>query len=244
MPGVLYRKEREVLEFLAQFQNQYGFSPTLSEIAKATGHRSNSTVHTIIRSLVEKGYVQKVDGNTRVLKIIDEKIANTFQGVLPTVELPLMGYIAAGKPLEPYTDPNATFHVSASMISGQKTAYVLQVKGNSMIEEGILDGDYVVIEKTDIASNGDIVVALVDDSLATLKKFYKEGDQVVLRPANSEMEPIYPKQLRIQGIAVGIVRKFKTYQCNFGSLMILSLWLMYQRTPARRVIAIKISNFL
>ncbi|EKD86125.1 MAG: hypothetical protein ACD_37C00458G0002 [uncultured bacterium] len=211
MPGVLYRKEREVLEFLAQFQNQYGFSPTLSEIAKATGHRSNSTVHTIIRSLVEKGYVQKVDGNTRVLKIIDEKIANTFQGVLPTVELPLMGYIAAGKPLEPYTDPNATFHVSASMISGQKTAYVLQVKGNSMIEEGILDGDYVVIEKTDIASNGDIVVALVDDSLATLKKFYKEGDQVVLRPANSEMEPIYPKQLRIQGIAVGIVRKFKTY---------------------------------
>lgn len=211
MPGVLYRKEREVLEFLAQFQNQYGFSPTLSEIAKATGHRSNSTVHTIIRSLVEKGYVQKVDGNTRVLKIIDEKIANTFQGVLPTVELPLMGYIAAGKPLEPYTDPNATFHVSASMISGQKTAYVLQVKGNSMIEEGILDGDYVVIEKTDIASNGDIVVALVDDSLATLKKFYKEGDQVVLRPANSEMEPIYPKQLRIQGIAVGIVRKFKIY---------------------------------
>ena len=211
MPGVLYRKEREVLEFLAQFQNQYGFSTTLSEIAKATDHRSNSTVHTIIRSLVEKGYVQKVDGNTRVLKIIDEKIANTFQGVLPTVELPLMGYIAAGKPLEPYTDPNATFHVSASMISGQKTAYVLQVKGNSMIEEGILDGDYVVIEKTDIASNGDIVVALVDDSLATLKKFYKEGDQVVLRPANSEMEPIYPKQLRIQGIAVGIVRKFKTY---------------------------------
>ena len=211
MPGVLYRKEREVLEFLAQFQNQYGFSPTLSEIAKATGHRSNSTVHTIIRSLVEKGYVQKVDGNTRVLKIIDEKIANTFQGVLPTVELPLMGYIAAGKPLEPYTDPNATFHVSASMISGQKTAYVLQVKGNSMIEEGILDGGYVVIEKTDIASNGDIVVALVDDSLATLKKFYKEGHQVVLRPANSEMEPIYPKQLRIQGIAVGIVRKFKTY---------------------------------
>lgn len=211
MPGVLYRKEREVLEFLAQFQNQYGFSPTLSEIAKATGHRSNSTVHTIIRSLVEKGYVQKVDGNTRVLKIIDEKISNTFQGILPTVELPLMGYIAAGKPLEPYTDPNATFHVSASMISGKKTAYVLQVKGNSMIEEGILDGDYVVIEKTDIAANGDIVVALVDDSLATLKKFYKEGDQVILRPANSEMEPIYPKQLRIQGIAVGIVRKFKIY---------------------------------
>jgi repressor LexA len=97
------------------------------------------------------------------------------------------------------------------MISGKRTAYTLQVKGSSMIEDGILDGDYVVIEKTDIANNGDIVVALVDDGLATLKKFYKEGDTVVLRPANSQMEPIYPKSLKIQGVAVGIVRKFKIY---------------------------------
>ncbi len=211
MPGVLYRKEREVLEFLAQFQKQYGYSPTLTEISKATGHKSNSTVHTLIRALVEKGYVQKVDGNTRVLKIIDEKAAQGLLGQLPSIELPLMGYIAAGKPLEPHTDPNATFQVSASMISGKKTAYVLQVKGESMIEDGILDGDYVVIEKSEVASNGDIVVALVDDNLATLKRFYKEGEKVVLKPANSAMEPIYPNSLRIQGIAVGVVRKFKTY---------------------------------
>ncbi len=211
MPGVLYRKEREVLEFLAQFQKQYGYSPTLTEISKATGHKSNSTVHTLIRALVEKGYVQKVDGNTRVLKIIDEKAAQGLLGQLPSIELPLMGYIAAGKPLEPHTDPNATFQVSASMISGKKTAYVLQVKGESMIEDGILDGDYVVIEKSEVASNGDIVVALVDDNLATLKRFYKEGEKVVLKPANSAMEPIYPNSLRIQGIAVGVVRKFKIY---------------------------------
>lgn len=211
MPGVLYRKEREVLEFLAQFQKQYGYSPTLTEISKATGHKSNSTVHTLIRALVEKGYVQKVDGNTRVLKIIDEKAAQGLLGQLPSIELPLMGFIAAGRPLEPHTDPNATFQVSASMISGKKTAYVLQVKGESMIEDGILDGDYVVIEKSDIASNGDIVVALVDDNLATLKRFYKEGEKVVLKPANSTMEPIYPNSLRIQGIAVGVVRKFKIY---------------------------------
>lgn len=211
MPGVLYKKEREVLEYLAQFQKQYGYSPTLSEIAKATGHRSNSTIHTIIRGLVDKGYVQKVDGNTRVLKIIDDKAAQGLIGQQPSIELPLMGFIAAGRPLEPHTDPNATFQVSASMISGKKTAYVLQVKGESMIEEGILDGDFVVIEKTDIASNGDIVVALVDDSLATLKKFYKTGDKVELRPANSAMQPIYPNSLKIQGIAVGVVRKFKAY---------------------------------
>lgn len=209
MPGVLYRKEREVLEFLAQFQRQYGYSPTLAEIAKATGHRSNSTVHTLIKSLVEKGYIQKVEGNTRVLKIIDEKVTLSMMGSHPAIELPLMGFIAAGSPLEPHTDPNASIFVASTMITGNKTAYALQVKGNSMIEEGIFDGDYVVIEKVNSAVNGDIVVAIVDDNLATLKKFYKENDRVVLRPANSEMEPIYPNSLVIQGKVVGLVRRFQ-----------------------------------
>lgn len=208
MAGVLYKKEREVLEFIAQFQRQYGYSPILSEIAKATGHRSNSTVHTIIKSLVEKEYIQKVDGNTRTLKIVDEKVKLNLMGSEAAIELPLMGYIAAGKPLEPHTDPNATLWVSGSMISGQRTAYSLQIKGDSLIEDGILDGDYVVIEKIQEAKNGDIVVAIVDDNLATLKKFYKEGDRVVLKPANSSMEPIYPNSLTIQGKVVSLVRKF------------------------------------
>lgn len=209
MPGVLYKKEREVLEYLAQFQRQYGYSPTLAEIAKATGHRSNSTIHTLIKSLVEKGYIQKVEGNTRVLKIIDDKVTLSLLGSKPAVELPLMGYIAAGKPLEPHTDPNASFHVSANIISGEKTAYVLQVKGSSLIEDGILDGDYVVIEKVEEAANGDIVVAIVDDNLATLKKFYRENGTIVLKPANSEMQPIYPTSLMIQGKVVGVVRKYQ-----------------------------------
>ena len=185
--------------------------PHYQKLPKQQDHKSNSTVHSIIRSLVEKGYVQKVDGNTRVLKILDEKAARGLTGQPPSMELPLMGFIAAGSPLEPHTDPNATFQVSASMISGKKTAYVLQVKGESMIEDGILDGDYVVIEKTDVANNGDIVVALVDDNLATLKKFYKEGEKVILKPANASMEPIIPNTLKIQGIAVGVVRKFKIF---------------------------------
>ncbi len=208
MPGVLYKKERELLEFLAQFQRQHGYSPTLKEMAEATGHRSVSTIHAIIRTLVDKGYVQKVDGNARVLKILHENVSSVTMTVHPSVELPLMGYIAAGRPLEPHTDPNATFQVSASLITGKKTAYVLQVRGESMIEDGILDGDFVVIEKVQDASNGEIVVALVDDNLATLKRYYKEDGHVVLRPANSAMEPIYPKTLRIQGKVVGLVRKF------------------------------------
>lgn len=208
MPGVLYRKERAVLEYLAQFQRQYGYSPTLSEIAQGTGHKSNSTVHTLIKSLVDKGYVQKVDGNTRVLKIVDDKVQLSLLGSKPAIELPLLGYIAAGSPLEPYSDPNATFYVSASLLSGKNTAYTLQVKGSSMIEDGILDGDFVVIEKVNEAINGDIVVAMVDDNLATLKRFFKENGRVVLKPANSQMSPIYPTRLTIQGKVVGLVRKF------------------------------------
>jgi repressor LexA len=208
MAGVLYKKERELLEYLSQFQRHHGYSPTLKEMADATGHRSVSTIHAIIRTLVDKGYVQKVDGNARVLKILHENISSVTMTLHPSVELPLMGYIAAGKPLEPHTDPNATFQISASLITGKKTAYVLQVKGESMIEDGILDGDFVVIEKVNDALNGEIVVALVDDNLATLKKYYKEGSKVVLKPANSAMEPIYPKTLRIQGRVVGLVRKF------------------------------------
>ncbi|HUQ84949.1 MAG TPA: transcriptional repressor LexA [Candidatus Limnocylindrales bacterium] len=208
MPGVLYNKERTVLEFLVQFQAKHGYAPTLREIATATGHKSVSTIYVLIRSLVDKGYVQKVDGNSRVLKVMDEHIVSKFMGTDPSIELPLMGYIAAGQPLEPHTDPNATFQVSASMLSGKATSYALQVKGESMIEDGILDGDFVVIEKVNVAKNGEIVVALVDDNLATLKKFYKEGEIVVLRPANALMDPIYPKTLKIQGRVVGLVRRY------------------------------------
>ncbi len=215
MPAVLYRKERELIRYIIQFQETQGYSPTLREMADALGRRSVSTIHALIRSMVDKGYIQKVDGNTRTLKILKREslgniLGNTPKASGPSVSLPLMGYIAAGKPLEPHTDPEASFQVASAMLSGKKTAYVLQVKGSSMIEDGIFDGDYVVIEKAELASNGDIVVALVDDNLATLKRFYKQGDQVVLKPANSQMEPIYPKNVRIQGICVGLVRKFRS----------------------------------
>src|SRR6266700_1723282 len=129
MAGVLYRKERIAVEFLAQFQRQYGYSPTLGEIAKATGHRSNATIHAIIRSLVEKGYVQKVEGNARVLKIIDTQMASNLTGNQPSIEVPLMGYLEQERPLEQHMDPNATVMISSSLISGQRTVFALQVRG-------------------------------------------------------------------------------------------------------------------
>lgn len=213
MTAVLYKRERELLTFIWQFQERNGYSPTLREMAEALNRRAPSTIHALIRGLVDKGYVQKVEGNMRTLKILKKDqlgalIGEKVKGIGTTISLPLMGFIAAGAPLEPHTDPDASIDIASSMISGKKTSYSLQVKGNSMIEDGIFDGDYVIIEKTDVANEGDIVVALVDDNLATLKRFYKENGRVVLMPANCEMEPIYPTQLRIQGVVVGLVRRF------------------------------------
>jgi len=124
------------------------------------------------------------------------------------VEVPLLGFIAAGSPIEPYTDPNATMSVAPDLLSGKKHAFVLKVKGRSMIDEGILDGDYVVVEEQATANNGDIVVAILENGFATLKRFFKEATRVRLEPANSEMAPIFARNVRIQGKVVGIVRRF------------------------------------
>lgn len=215
MTAVLYRRERELLTFIWQFQERNGYSPTLREMADAMNRKAPSTIHSLIRGLVEKGYLQKVDGNMRTLKILRKDqigalIGERVRGVGTTLSLPLMGFIAAGQPLEPHTDPEASLDVASSMISGKRTSYALQVKGNSMIEDGIFDGDFVVVEKTDVCNEGDIVVALVDDSLATLKRFYKKDGRIVLMPSNSEMEPIYPNECRIQGVVTGLVRKFSS----------------------------------
>ena len=125
------------------------------------------------------------------------------------VELPILGFIAAGQPIMTYTDPDATVKVSPSMLSGKKRSYVLQVKGDSMIEDGILDGDYVIIEEQNTAMDGDIVVALLDSGLATLKRFFREPNRIRLEPANSNMAPIYATDVKIQGKCVGVIRRFQ-----------------------------------
>ena len=192
------------MHFILQYIEKYGYSPTLGEIAEAIGVSSLATVHEHLQALVQKGVIKRFEGAVRGIEVVDQKIAQVLKGI----ELPVLGFIAAGQPITTFTDPDARINVPPTMISGKKRAYVLQVKGESMIEDGILDGDFVVIEKVDEARNGEIVVALVDDNLATLKRFYKEGGKVVLKPANSKMEPIYPHSLRIQGRVVGLVRKF------------------------------------
>ena len=204
MPAIIYRRQKQILTFIKNYIAKFGQAPTLVEIANKMGVKSLSTVHEHLQGLERKGIIKKSSGFARSIDIIDKKISKIVKGI----ELPLLGYIAAGSPIEPYTDPNASFTVSPNMVSANKKSYVLQVRGQSMIEEGILDGDYVVVEDTSQAQDGDIVVAMVENGIVTLKRFFKEKNRIRLEPANSAMAPIYSKNVTIQGKCVGVIRKY------------------------------------
>lgn len=204
MAITLYKRQKQILDYVKQYIDRYGYSPTLGEIAEAMGVSSLATVHEHLQALVQKGVIKKYEGVVRGIEVIDQKIASFLKGV----ELPVLGFIAAGQPIMTYTDPDATINVPPAMVSGKRRSYVLQIKGDSMIEDGILDSDYVIIEEQNIAADGDIVVALLDNGLATLKRFFREPGRIRLEPANSSMEPIYATDVKIQGKCVGVIRKF------------------------------------
>lgn len=206
MPAVLYKRQKDILNFVKDYIDKYGYSPTLGEIAEAMGLSSLATVHEHLMALVKKGAIRKFEGTVRGIEVLEDETTKPR-----TIEIPLLGFIAAGQPIMPYTDPGATVSVSPHMITNKKHSYVLQVKGDSMIESGILDGDYVIIEQQNHANDGDIVVALLDSGLATLKKYFREPDRVRLEPANSAMDPIYVNlgEVQIQGKCTGVIRRFQ-----------------------------------
>jgi len=207
MPVTLYNRQRQILDFISQYVQAHGFSPTLQEIAKALGVSSLATVHEHLETMEKKGVIKRYEGTVRGIEILD-KAAAARMDAPAAIELPVLGFIAAGQPIEPYTDPNATFGVPPSMTSTKKRSFVLQVKGDSMIEAGIFDRDFVVIEQTETANNGEVVVALLENGFATLKRYFKEATRIKLEPANSAMSPIFVTRVKIQGRVVGVVRKF------------------------------------
>jgi repressor LexA len=204
MPITLYKRQRQIVDFIAQYIQKNGYSPTLQEIADSIGVSSLATVHEHLQALQRKKVIKKFEGAVRGIELLDR----TYLRITDSVDVPFLGFIAAGSPIEPHSDPNATFKVSPEMITGKRRSYVLQVKGLSMIEDHIADGDFVVVEETKEVQNGDIVVALLDNGLATLKRFYREATRVRLEPANSSMSPIYATNVQVQGKVVGLIRKF------------------------------------
>ncbi len=200
---VLYKRQKQILDFIKKRIDRNGYAPTLTEIAEFLDLSSLATVHEHLKALEKKDLIRRYKGAVRGIELLTDDA-----GVEQKMELPVLGFIAAGQPIEPYTDPNATVMVGSDMLPNKGKSYVLQVKGDSMIEEGILNGDYVVIKEQQTANDGDIVVAILENGFATLKRFFRESNRVRLQPANSSMSPIYATKVTIKGKVVGVVRKF------------------------------------
>jgi len=205
--AALTRRQREIYDFISQFVEVQGYSPSLEEIAGAFGLSSVATVHKHVKHLVDKGYLRKAWNRSRSVEPIPAEDS------APSIELPILGSVAAGSPIEaiePDSGTAETYSVPADMVPRSKDHYVLRVRGDSMIEDQICDGDLVVIEGRQEARNGETVVALVDGAEATLKRFYRDGADVKLVPANHTMSPMlfHASQVEIRGVVRGLIRSF------------------------------------
>lgn len=206
----LTRRQKELMDFLAQFIRQHGYSPSYEEIAGGLGLASLATVHKHIQALETKQYLRRNYNHSRSLEVGERffKEQNSAGQSHSMDSVPLLGRIAAGAPVEAISNPEV---LHFSDFAGRENIFALEVRGDSMIEDHICSGDFVLIEKSSDAKNGEIVVALVDGTEATLKRYYHEPDgRVRLQPANSSMTPIYvdPAQLQIQGKVLGVLRKY------------------------------------
>ncbi|AKH19567.1 transcriptional repressor LexA [Sedimenticola thiotaurini] len=197
----LTRRQQEIYDYLQTNLDKFPHPPTLDELCNALGLSSKGSLHKQIQALIDAGLIEPMNNRRRGIRLTNPD-RNEDQG------LPFLGYIAAGQPIEAI-EQRETVQVP-DFLHTSRPCYVLQVKGDSMIEEGILDGDQIIIEQRDHARNGEIVVALVDGSEATLKRIEQKPDRVVLHPANANMSPMVyaPEQVQIQGILVGQMRRY------------------------------------
>jgi repressor LexA len=200
----LTKKQKEVLDYIESFIQDQGYTPSYREIAEGLGLSSPSTVHRHVQALCEKGVINTgEDGCARSIELVEPEPMSSM-----SVMLPLVGLITAGEPIEAIENREA-IAIPTDFVMDTGNSYVLKVKGRSMIEDGIFDGDYVVIERNPSPKNGDIVVALLDNAYATLKRFYREAGHIRLQPANSTMSPIIVKgDVNIQGVVRAVIRKF------------------------------------
>jgi len=198
----LTKRQREILDYLNDFIERHGYAPSLEEIGRQFGLSSLATVHKHLTNLQEKGFIRRAWNRSRSVELIPTR------GGGRAVELPLLGYVAAGMPIEAVAGTE-TIAVPEDF-AGKKDTYVLRVRGDSMIDEQIRDGDFVIIEDRKIADNGETVVALLRGSDVTLKKFYRENGHVRLQPANPAMTPLVvaADDVQVQGVVIGVMRRY------------------------------------
>ena len=211
-PMELNRREKAILKFIEKQVDEDGYPPSVREICKAVGLNSTATVHGYLGRLAEKGYIKKEDQKGRTLRLIKtadnkeiKKEDKSFYSEKEMVEVPVIGKITAGEPILAVENVTDTFPIPIDFV-GNCESFMLTVRGESMIEAGILNGDYILVKKQNVANNGEIVVALIGDE-ATVKTFYKEKDHIRLQPENSTMEPIIVPNCEILGKVAGVFRK-------------------------------------
>ena len=206
MPPALTKKQSQVFDFIKQFVSDEGYAPSYREIADYFELSSPATAYQHVKALIDKGYLESgATGLARSIEVVEPEQQISDRVAI----LPFSGLITAGEPIEA-VETNETIAVPADFVVDKMSSYVLRVKGESMIDDGILDGDYVVVERNNYPKNGDVVVALLDNSHATLKRFYKEDKRIRLQPANKTMSPIYVRDVIIQGVVRAVIRRFQT----------------------------------
>src|SRR2546428_9125805 len=202
------RRQRQLYDYISDFVQKNGYSPSFEEIGEGLGLSSLATVHKHVSNLQKKGLLTRDYNRSRSIDLLPPKgRLKQSMSVNTAMVLPLVGRIAAGQPIEAVENPET---ISLADFVRSKEVFVLEVRGDSMQDEHILDGDYVLVEKTKAAHNGDIVVAIIDKDDATLKRFYREGDNIRLQPSNVSMQPIIvpAKSVEIQGRVIGVLRKY------------------------------------
>lgn len=201
----LTSQQEKMLDKIKQYMVKRGYAPTVRELCQEMGLSSTATVQVHLNNLEKKGYLKKEDGKNRTIELlVDNEYMPKNELV---IEVPLLGKITAGNPIEAIERPDEYFSLPSYLIPNNKEVFTLHVDGESMINAGILDGDIVIVERANTARNGQIVVAMTDENEVTLKTFYKEKDYIRLQPENDTMEPFIMDNVTILGIAIGLYRK-------------------------------------
>lgn len=201
----LTKRQGDTLDFIKSYIAERGYPPTVREIASQIEVSSPATVHAHLSKLADKGFIKKEDSKNRAIELLVKNEYASFNENI--IDVPLLGKITAGSPIEAIENPNEYFSLPSYLVPNNKEVFTLLVDGDSMVNVGIYDGDIIIIEKRNTARNGEIVVAMTDDNEVTLKTFYKENNYIRLQPENDTMEPIILENVTILGKAIGLYRK-------------------------------------